>query len=200
MIPLKEDFTVPAPPDRVWPLLADPAQVAACLPGAAITADKGGGVYEGTMRVKFGPTVVNFRGEITLVYDHVGRSCTITGRGIDQRGAARALANGTVMVAGDSASTVTIDGEYHITGPLETFAKTGGVHVARALMAEFSQNIARILSTATGPAGASESPSASTQPAHPPVAHELRAGAILWRSFIGWIRSLLGPKGTGRSQ
>ena len=39
------------------------------------------------MRVKFGPTVAQFRGEAKLAYDHTARLCSIEGRGIDGRGA-----------------------------------------------------------------------------------------------------------------
>ena len=39
-----------------------------------------------------------------------------------------------------------IDGQFSVSGPLETFANAGGVHVARALLAEFSANIAKQVS------------------------------------------------------
>jgi hypothetical protein len=42
---------------------------------------------------------------------------------------------------GDAETTLKIDGDFTVTGPLETFANAGGVHVARALLAEFSQNL-----------------------------------------------------------
>ena len=34
MIELSEKFSVPAPPDEVWPLMSDPVVVAACIPGS----------------------------------------------------------------------------------------------------------------------------------------------------------------------
>src|SRR6202040_2639466 len=51
-----------------------------------LTKSSEGGTYQGTMRVKFGPTVAVFRGEAKLAYDHSVRRCTIQGRGIDGRG------------------------------------------------------------------------------------------------------------------
>ena len=36
-----------------------------------------------------------------------------------------------------------IDGSFSVSGPLETFANAGGIHVARALLAEFSANMAK---------------------------------------------------------
>ncbi len=188
MIPLEEQFTIDAPPEAVWPLLADPVKVAACLPGAAIAADKGDGVYEGTMRVKFGPTVVTFRGEMTLTYDHALRCCAISGRGIDQRGASRALASGTVSVSGSTSSLVTVAGEYHVTGPLEMFARTGGVHLARTLMGDFARNIAQLVaSTASTPLPEADA-NGMQSAALPPSARELGAGALVWRSLLGFLR------------
>ncbi len=142
---LSETITIPAAVDDVWPLLRDPALVASCIPGATLSAEQDGEAWKGSIRVKFGPTVAVFRGEVTLAYDDAAKRCTIAGRGIDQRGASRALANGTVWVMGRETTTLTVEGEYSVTGPLEMFANAGGVHVARALLAEFSANMAKLL-------------------------------------------------------
>jgi carbon monoxide dehydrogenase subunit G len=83
MISLSEEVTIPSPSAEVWPLLRDPALVASCIPGATLTAEGEGGAYQGTIRVKFGPTVATFRGEAKLAYDDAARRCTIEGRGID---------------------------------------------------------------------------------------------------------------------
>ena len=88
MISIREQITIAAPPEAVWPLLSDPTLVASCIPGATLTKTGDSGAYQGTMRVKFGPTVAQFRGEAKLAYDHAARRCTIEGRGIDGRGAA----------------------------------------------------------------------------------------------------------------
>ena len=95
MISIREEIAISMPPDVLWPILSDPAMVASCIPGALLTKSGEGGIYQGTMRVKFGPTVALFRGEAKLAYDHPGRRCTIQGRGIDGRGASRANASGT---------------------------------------------------------------------------------------------------------
>ena len=143
---LSEAITIPAAVEDVWPLLRDPALVASCIPGATLAPEQDGEAWKGSIRVKFGPTVATFRGEATLAYDDAAKRCTIAGRGIDQCGASRALANGVVTAAADGSSTkLTIDGEYSVTGPLETFANAGGVHVARALLAEFSANMAKVV-------------------------------------------------------
>jgi uncharacterized protein len=202
MVALSETTTIALPADEVWPLLSDPALVASCIPGATLSPetlspDGGDGLWRGSVRVKFGPTVAVFRGEASLVFDQAARTCTIEGRGIDGRGASRALASGVVKVAGKETTELAIGGSFSVTGPLETFANAGGVHVARALLGEFSTNLAKLVAErrpATEPVAAASAP--STPPS--PPATELRAGNLMWRAFLSWLRSLFGKRETPR--
>ena len=201
MVTLNEETTIASPPDRVWPLLRDPAVVASCIPGAEMAPDEGDGVWRGTIRVKFGPTVAVFRGEAKLTFDDANRRIVIEGRGIDGRGASRALASGTVTALGDETTTLSVRGEFNVTGPLETFASSGGVHVARALLAEFSANMAVRVGESAGAVAigtaiedpAAETPPAETTAAPPsPATHELGGGRVIWRAFLSWLKGLFG--------
>ncbi|MGH7060188.1 MAG: hypothetical protein ACREFH_07380, partial [Stellaceae bacterium] len=132
------------------------------------------------------------------------RRGTIDGRGIDGRGASRALASGVVTASGSETTILKVEGNFNITGPLETFANAGGVHLARALLAEFAGNMARLAAeraekaaiphpdplppTGEGMGGGDEAR------AFTPAA-ELRGGALLWRAFLGWLKQLLFAKG-----
>ena len=175
---LSETITIRAPLADVWPLLRDPALVAACIPGATLAPEQEEGVWKGAIRVKFGPTVAEFRGEATLAYDDAAHRCTIGGRGIDKRGASRALANGVVTAAADGDATrLTVDGEYSVTGPLETFANAGGVHVARALLAEFSANMAKVVAERRAAAASPAPQSPSPAPLSPASAGRAEAQA-----------------------
>ena len=145
MTELKEKFSVPAPPDEVWPLMSDPAVIAACIPGAELTELTPDGAHRGKVTFKFGPTVAVFRGEARLTYDHPVKRCLIEARGIDQKGASRARARFEVEARGAETTDVTMEGGFEVAGPLEMFASAGGVHVARVLLAEFAANIARVI-------------------------------------------------------
>jgi carbon monoxide dehydrogenase subunit G len=182
MISIREEITIAAPPEAVWPLLSDPTLVASCIPGAALTKadDKGG--YQGTMRVKFGPTVAQFRGEAKLAYDHTARRCTIDGRGIDGRGASRANATGIVEASGADTTVLKVEGNFHVTGPLETFANAGGLHLARALLTEFAANIAKLMAAQDGEAEL------------PGEAAALSGGKILTRAAASWVRDRFSGK------
>jgi uncharacterized protein len=211
MISISEEVSIPSPPAALWPMLRDPELVASCIPGATLTASGEDGAYRGTMRVKFGPTVAIFRGEARLAYDDAARRCTIEGRGIDGRGASRALASGVVTATGGAATVLKVEGNFNVTGPLETFANAGGVHLARALLAEFAGNMARLAAELPTPVSATEAevaagdsapeppvagrPAAAGQRAALMAATELRGGALLWRAFLAWFRQLSFIKG-----
>jgi carbon monoxide dehydrogenase subunit G len=179
MISIREEIIIGAPPEAVWPLLADPAVVASCIPGATLTKSDDKGGYQGTMRVKFGPTVAQFRGEAKLAYDHAARRCSIEGRGIDSRGASRANATGVVEASGTDTTLLRVEGNFQVTGPLETFANAGGVHLARALLAEFALNVAKLTAA---PDGEAELPG---------DAAALSGGKILSRAAATWVRGKL---------
>jgi carbon monoxide dehydrogenase subunit G len=202
MVSLTEKTTIHLPAAEVWPLLREPALVASCIPGAQLAPDQGDGLWRGSIRVKFGPTVAVFRGEAGLTFDDAARTCTIEGRGIDGRGGSRALASGVVKVSGFDATELAVDGSFTVSGPLETFANAGGVHVARALLAEFSANLAKLVAdqrTAAPLPAADALPSAppdamlaptSPAPAPPAAAAELSGMSLLWRAFLSWLRDL----------
>ena len=202
---ISEQTLIPAPLGVVWPLLSDPAEVAACIPGAQLAPSTGDGLWRGSIKVKFGPTVAAFRGEAKLDYDHDAHRCSIEGRGIDQRGASRALANGEVLAAAEGDSTrLTVNGSFTVTGPLETFANAGGVHVARALLAEFANYMANRAmaaapaATPTASDTGADAPAMAAAPAAPPAppppapAAEINAFGLLWRAFLSWLSSLFG--------
>ena len=83
MVSLTEKTTIPLPAAEVWLLLNDPALVASCIPGAQLAPDQGDGLWRGSIRVKFGPTVAVFRGDrvalVTEGRDDRGTRCR--GRG-----------------------------------------------------------------------------------------------------------------------
>ena len=81
-----------------------------------------------------------------------------------------------------------------MSGPLETFANAGGVHVARALLAEFSANMAKLVAEQRADAGRRTSYCAATA-ARRRLRHRRRAAAelsgvsLLWRAFLSWFAS-----------
>jgi carbon monoxide dehydrogenase subunit G len=188
VIELKEKFSIPAPPDEVWPLMADAAVVAACIPGAELNELTADGAHRGKVTFKFGPTVAVFRGETRLTYDHPLKRCLIESRGIDQRGASRARARFEVVAHGTDTTEVTMEGGFEVAGPLEMFASAGGVRVARALLAEFATNIANVIAQRR----------ASGEDAMPAPAPAASGTKILGRALLDGARSMIGKSDKGR--
>lgn len=184
VIQLEERFSVAAPPDEVWPLMSDPAVVAACIPGAELTELTGDGAHRGKVTFKFGPTVAVFRGETHLTYDHPAKRCLIEARGIDQKGASRARARFEVEARGADTTEVSLRGGFEVAGPLEMFASAGGVHVARALLGEFAANIAKLIEARRAGGG-------DTAPVPAPAASGAK---ILGRALADGARSLIDRK------
>ncbi len=194
MIKLSESIEIAAPVADVWPILADPAQVVGCVPGMTLTSDKGNGVYDGTISVKFGPTVANFRGQSRLMYDHAAKSCDIEAGGVDQKGSTRAMASAHIVASGTNVTTVVIDGGFNVTGPLAQFARTGGVFVARALLEEFVANLTRRLELKRAPAGL-PIPDAVHAPQATVAAPSQISGFRLLRAALrGWLKNLFRRK------
>src|SRR5207302_8581431 len=195
MISIREEVPIAMPPEVLWPILSDPAIVASCIPGAVLTKSSEGGTYQGTMRVNFCPTVAVFRGEAKLAYDHSVRRCTIQGRGIDGRGASRGNASGSVEATGTQTTLLKVEGTFNVTGPLETFANAGGVHLARAILAEFAENVAKLVGDQGAvsphpnpPPLAGEGMGGGAPPAAPAASPtELSAGKLLWRMLKSWL-------------
>src|SRR5919199_236192 len=208
---IAEQTRIAAPLDVVWPLLSDPQAVAGCIPGAELAPDKGDGVWRGSVKVRFGPTTATFRGEAKLAFDHDAHRCTVEGRGIDQRGASRALSSGAVQARAEGDATLLdVQGSFTVTGPLEAFANAGGGHVARALLTQFADNMARLVAE-RAPAEPEPTPQTTSQsappeeaalapatpPRPPPVpkpAAELSAARLLWRAFLSWLQGLFGKR------
>ena len=107
-----------------------------------------------------------------------------------------------VKVTGGDVTELAIEGSFTVSGPLETFANAGGVHVARALLAEFSANMAKLVAerraaaalTATSLAPTGETLAAPPPDPAPSAAAELSASGLLWRAFLSWLRDLTGKK------
>jgi hypothetical protein len=87
-----------------------------------------------------------------------------------------------------------VEGSFTVTGPLETFANAGGVHLARSLLAEFATNMAKLVAERAAPtAEATAAPASAAAPPQPAAA--LPAGRILWRALVQWLRQLFLGKG-----
>ena len=146
---LEQSFEVTAPLDRVWETLIDVERVAPCLPGAEVTGRNDDGTFDGTFRVKIGPTAAAYVGTLAMesvdADDHVA---TIDAQGTDRRGqgGARATIVSTVTAVDDATTRVEVVTDYSITGRLARFGRGGMIEeVANRLLSEFAGSLQTML-------------------------------------------------------
>jgi len=156
-----ENFTVPYPPDKVFDMLGNVRQVAACLPGASLTGEPTSERVEGAIRVKLGPISADFRGAARIERDVETLSGRIVGIGSDQR--SRSSTQGEIryrLVASEqgAATRVELSIGYSLKGMLAQIARDGLVRdLAARLTADFGRNLDRHLS-GDQPAAMTEGP------------------------------------------
>ncbi len=154
-----DHFTVHYPPDRVFDMLGDVRQVAACLPGASLTRVPTPQHVEGAIRVKLGPISAEFRGAARVERDVEKRSGRIVGMGSDQR--SRSSTQGEIryqLVPTDQGATTRVELSigYSLRGMLAQIARDGLVRdLAGRLTADFARNLDRHLA-GDQPAGSME--------------------------------------------
>jgi carbon-monoxide dehydrogenase small subunit len=145
-----DHFTVAHPPERVFDMFGDVAQVAACLPGASLTGDPTPDRIEGMIRVKLGPISANFRGAARIERNLENLSGRIVGTGRDQR--SRSSTQGEihyhlVAVEQGTATRVELSIGYSLRGMLAQIAREGLVRdLAARLIADFARNLERQIS------------------------------------------------------
>ncbi|KZB99933.1 Caffeine dehydrogenase subunit gamma [Methylobacterium radiotolerans] len=146
------------PPEAVFALLGDIEAVAACLPGAVLTARPTPDTVEGGLQVRIGPIAATFRGRARIARDEAARSGSVRGAGSDAGG--RSATEGRIryrVEVGPTPGTarVALDVGYTLTGPLAQFGRPGLVRdLAGRIAAEFCRNLDARLSGVAAPAPA----------------------------------------------
>jgi carbon monoxide dehydrogenase subunit G len=184
---LEQSFEVAAPLDRVWAALIDVEYVAPCLPGAAVTGRNEDGTYNGTFKVKIGPTSASYSGKLAMEnVDEAAHTATMQAQGTDKRGqgGAKATILSSVSDAGNGSTRVEVVTDYHITGRLARFGRGGMIEeISNRLLTQFAQSLQASLTGDNTPAGAeaaaeeAAAESATTEVADPTDATEVAGAA-----------------------
>ena len=178
---LTQHFTVAHPPEAVFAMFGDIAAVAACLPGASLTAPLRPERVEGAIRVKVGPIAATFLGAARVERNSADMSGRIVGIGNDRR--SRSSTQGEIryrLAPAGQGTRVDLSIGYTLTGMLAQVGRAGLVRdLAARLIAEFAGNLDRRLS------GASASDAAAS---------ELNGMALVFGSLRARIARWLGRR------
>jgi carbon monoxide dehydrogenase subunit G len=172
---LTNEFTVPAPPDRVWAVLLDVGRVAPCLPGASLESSDGD-EHTGTMTVKLGPVTSRYAGTVRIEEaDQAARRAVMRAEASDARrkGAASATIT-SVMEPVEGGTRVLVETDLVVTGPVAQFGQGVMQDVSATLMRQFAERLAQEMSDEPD---APETEVAAEAGARPPSALDLNAAA-----------------------
>jgi aerobic carbon-monoxide dehydrogenase small subunit len=148
---LEQQFNVAHPPERVFAMFDDIAAIAACLPGASLTAPPKPERVEGEIRVRIGPIAATFSGVARVERSPGDMSGRIVGIGNDRR--SRSATQGEIRysllpIEQGAATRVDLSIGYTLTGMLAQVGRPGLVRdLAARLIAEFAGNLDRRLSS-----------------------------------------------------
>ncbi len=144
-------FVVKAPTDAVWRFLIDPRQVAACMPGAAITNQVDDRTYAGTMTVKVGPVTTSYKGKVVFERLDAGEHAAdivATGQDVKGKGGASMKLSSRLVELSPGETEITATSDVNITGLLAQMGRGMIQDVSDELFAVFSKNVREHLESA----------------------------------------------------
>lgn len=201
-VKLEKQYPLDVDAQRAWTVLRDVKAVAGCMPGAEITEQLGEGSYKGAVKVKVGPAVAQFAGQVDVLETvEAERKMVLRGKGADKGGSSASMDLSAVVVPDaanpahcvlNGSAAVIVNGK---------FAQFGGrmmVQVSDMILAQFVENFRQAALALPAPAGAEAASApqtaAAAPAAAPKVASELNGLAIFWALVKSWFAGLLGKR------
>jgi len=146
-VTIEKTFRVGEPADKVWAILSDPKKVALCVPGAQITEQVDDKTYKGAIKVKVGPSVTDFKGEVQVVrLDEQAYEIEILGKGQDVRGKGSASMKMTGKLRNvDGGTEVVSTSELNVVGILAQMGARVITEVSNIMFEQFVNNFKKQL-------------------------------------------------------
>jgi carbon monoxide dehydrogenase subunit G len=148
-VKIDNEFTVSVPIQEAWDVMLDLQKIAPCLPGAAIQEEKGGGEYDGTMKVKIGPITANYKGTVKVEEaDEANHRAVLQATGRDARGQGTASATivSTLQEEGSDSTKVNVETDMKLTGRAAQFGRGIAQDVATRMLTQFAECLEREIS------------------------------------------------------
>ncbi|HEV8353462.1 MAG TPA: carbon monoxide dehydrogenase subunit G [bacterium] len=140
-------YTLPAPRQRVWDMLIDPAVLAKTTPGVKKLEPLGDDRYKATIEVGVGPVRGTYDGQVSITDKQAPERMRLTVEGGGRPGTLKAT--GELHLEEQGASTlITYTGEAHVTGLVASVGHRLIGGVAKQMAADFFKALERELSNA----------------------------------------------------
>ena len=173
---IEKTFQVKEPLDQVWSFLSDPRKVVVCVPGAQITEQVDEKTYKGAISVKVGPSVTDYKGEVTIVrLDPQNHEIEILGKGQDVRGrgSASMKMTGKLRALDNGGTEVISISELNVVGILAQMGSRVITEVSNIMFAEFTRTFQTQLEGLT----------TASQPAAKTTAKPISAISLAWQAI-----------------
>ena len=179
---IEKTFEVQEPIEKVWDVLSDPRNVATCVPGAQITEQVDEKTYKGAIKVKVGPSVTDYTGEVQILrLDAQNHEIEILGKGQDVRGrgSASMKMTGKLRALPNSSTEVVSVSEIGVVGILAQMGSRVITEVSNIMFGEFVKNFqARLQQSPDGPV--EQTSTAEVAP--------IKATSVAWQATKGLFR------------
>ena len=184
---IKGEYKIPAPPEKVFAALNDPAVLQACIPGCESLEKMSDTEMKAKVRMRIGPVSASFSGKVTLSDINPPNGYRISGEG---QGGAAGFAKGGAVVnlreeGGETVLTYSVDAQ--VGGKIAQVGARLIDGTAKKLADEFFSKFATMMGGSAAPAaiaGAASDAPAPTVAAPPP------ASAVVTptqRGFNHWL-------------
>ncbi|CAM5504059.1 SRPBCC domain-containing protein [Streptomyces atroolivaceus] len=172
---MEHEVFVPVPVPSLRRTLADPARVARCVPGLQQDADASAGPLAGRLRFRADGHTITYRGALTLRPSDGGDSFSVTGEGVEARGAGTAKLALTVRLSEtDGGTTIGFTGTASGDGRIVELDASAALAAAQRLLDRFTQQLVTesLASRDGGPesGGPTVEPSGGDRSGEPPSA------------------------------
>ncbi len=187
---IENTFQVKEPVDRVWALLSDPTRVVTCVPGAQLTEKVDERMFKGSISVKVGPSVTDYKGQVHIErLDAQTHEIEMVGKGQDIRGkgSASMKMTGSIRALPDGGAEVSAISEINVVGLLAQLGSRMIQDVSAVMFKEFVKRFQEQLhQVAPSPASTGEP---KRLPAEPSAAapQPVNAGNLFWVALRGAI-------------
>ena len=197
---IDKQYPVAANLEAAWAVLSNINELATCMPGAQITAQVDDTHYKGSVRVKVGPAVAAFAGDIEVqAVDAAARTLTLLGKGADKGGSSASMQlNASLVLAADGSTALVGKAAVIVNGKFAQFGGRMMASVSDVILAQFAETFsqkAQALQASMFPPSV-VAPSPDTQPAAEvqPVSapKELNALSLVWAMIANFFASLFG--------
>jgi carbon monoxide dehydrogenase subunit G len=140
---IKSDFEVAEPVEKVWQFFDNIPQVAACLPGAELTEDLGGGKFKGRVAVRMGPVRLQFAGTADITErDDAAKRLVVSAAGAEEKGRGQASMIVTAALSRAGRGTkVDVTQDLQLAGAAAQYGRGMISDVSSVLMNDFAVNM-----------------------------------------------------------